>query len=163
MTRRELLFLATVPCAAQFTSSVRVVNVFVTVRNKKGELVFDPKVTIMADPWSTDAPANPWDGAGVPRKKHAIIDKGWSEGWVKPQPPAVKTGKKVAVVGAGAAIGRGTRIGPGAVIGAGRFRATPRSCQPPSGYSRARSRTSSSNRARTASVTDGLACSSARR
>ncbi len=39
MTRRELLFLATVPCTAQFTSSVRVVNLFVTVRNKKGELV----------------------------------------------------------------------------------------------------------------------------
>jgi len=40
MTRRELLLLAaTVPSAAQFTSSVRVVNVFVTVRNKKGELV----------------------------------------------------------------------------------------------------------------------------
>ncbi|MEO5924886.1 MAG: VWA domain-containing protein [Bryobacteraceae bacterium] len=40
MTRRELLFLAAAPpCAAQFSSSVRVVNVFVTVRNKKGELV----------------------------------------------------------------------------------------------------------------------------
>ena len=39
MTRRELLFLATIPCAAQFTSSVRVVNIFVTVRNRKGELV----------------------------------------------------------------------------------------------------------------------------
>lgn len=39
MTRRELLLLATIPCAAQFTSSVRVVNVFVTVRDKKGQLV----------------------------------------------------------------------------------------------------------------------------
>lgn len=39
MTRRELLLLAAVPCAAQFTSSVRVVNVFVTVRDKKGQLV----------------------------------------------------------------------------------------------------------------------------
>jgi len=40
MTRRELLlFAAATPCAAQFTSSVRVVNVFVTVRDKKGDLV----------------------------------------------------------------------------------------------------------------------------
>ena len=41
MTRRELLLLATVaPLArAQFTSSVRVVNVYVTVRDRKGELV----------------------------------------------------------------------------------------------------------------------------
>jgi VWFA-related protein len=40
LTRRELLLLAaSLPCAAQFTSSVQVVNVFVTVRNKKGELV----------------------------------------------------------------------------------------------------------------------------
>ena len=39
MTRRELLLLAAVPCGAQFTSSVRVVNVFVTVRDKKAQLV----------------------------------------------------------------------------------------------------------------------------
>ena len=41
MTRRELLLLATAaPLAqAQFTSSVRVVNVYVTVRDRKGELV----------------------------------------------------------------------------------------------------------------------------
>ena len=44
--------------------------------NKLGEQVFDPRVSITADPWSTDAPANPWDGAGVPRRKHAIIDQG---------------------------------------------------------------------------------------
>ncbi len=31
----------------------------------------------------------------------AIIDKGFSEGWVTPQPPEVRTGKKVAVVGSG--------------------------------------------------------------
>jgi glutamate synthase (NADPH/NADH) small chain len=35
--------------------------------------------------------------------EQAIIDKGWSEGWVAPQPPASKTGKKVAVVGSGPA------------------------------------------------------------
>ncbi len=33
----------------------------------------------------------------------AIIDKGFAEGWVTPQPPAVRTGKKVAVVGSGPA------------------------------------------------------------
>lgn len=31
----------------------------------------------------------------------SIIDRGFSEGWVVPQPPAVRTGKKVAVVGSG--------------------------------------------------------------
>src|SRR5271154_1760434 len=33
----------------------------------------------------------------------AIIDRAFSEGWVKPEPPAVKTGKSVAVVGSGPA------------------------------------------------------------
>ena len=33
----------------------------------------------------------------------AIIDKGWEEGWVTPEPPRVRTGKKVAVVGSGPA------------------------------------------------------------
>ncbi len=33
----------------------------------------------------------------------SIIDKGWAEGWVVPEPPAVRTGKKVAVVGSGPA------------------------------------------------------------
>lgn len=33
----------------------------------------------------------------------AIIDKGFDEGWVTAQPPAVRTGKKVAVVGSGPA------------------------------------------------------------
>src|SRR5207253_6073545 len=33
----------------------------------------------------------------------AIIDKGWEEGWVVPEPPAVRTGRKVAVVGSGPA------------------------------------------------------------
>ena len=31
----------------------------------------------------------------------AIIDKGFAEGWVKPAPPAARTGKSVAVVGSG--------------------------------------------------------------
>src|SRR3974390_402035 len=33
----------------------------------------------------------------------AIIDKGFEEGWVKAEPPPVRTGKKVAVVGSGPA------------------------------------------------------------
>ncbi|MBI2946183.1 MAG: glutamate synthase subunit beta [Verrucomicrobia bacterium] len=32
-----------------------------------------------------------------------IIDKGWEEGWVVAEPPAVRTGKKVAVIGSGPA------------------------------------------------------------
>jgi predicted Zn-dependent protease len=44
--------------------------------NRMGELVFDPRVSIMADPWSIEAPAMPWDGERVPRTKHPIIDKG---------------------------------------------------------------------------------------
>jgi glutamate synthase (NADPH/NADH) small chain len=31
----------------------------------------------------------------------AIADRGWEEGWIKPQPPAVRTGKTVAVIGSG--------------------------------------------------------------
>jgi glutamate synthase (NADPH/NADH) small chain len=33
----------------------------------------------------------------------AIADRGWKEGWIKPQPPETKTGKRVAVVGSGPA------------------------------------------------------------
>jgi len=33
----------------------------------------------------------------------SIIDKGWDEGWVTPEAPAVRTGKKVAVIGSGPA------------------------------------------------------------
>jgi glutamate synthase (NADPH/NADH) small chain len=32
-----------------------------------------------------------------------IVDRGWEEGWVKPQPPETKTGKNIAVVGSGPA------------------------------------------------------------
>jgi glutamate synthase (NADPH/NADH) small chain len=35
--------------------------------------------------------------------EQAIVDKGWSEGWIKPLVPARKTGKAVAVVGSGPA------------------------------------------------------------
>jgi glutamate synthase (NADPH/NADH) small chain len=43
------------------------------------------------------------DPVGIKSIEHAIIDKGWAEGWVVPQPPKRKTGKKVAVVGSGPA------------------------------------------------------------
>jgi len=43
------------------------------------------------------------DPVGIKSIEHAIIDRAWAEGWVKPQPPAVKTGRKVAVVGSGPA------------------------------------------------------------
>jgi glutamate synthase (NADPH/NADH) small chain len=33
----------------------------------------------------------------------SIIDHGWENGWVKPEPPAQRTGKKVAVIGSGPA------------------------------------------------------------
>ncbi len=33
----------------------------------------------------------------------SIIDHGWENGWVKPEPPAKRTGKKVAVIGSGPA------------------------------------------------------------
>ncbi|HWJ04344.1 MAG TPA: glutamate synthase subunit beta [Steroidobacteraceae bacterium] len=35
--------------------------------------------------------------------ENEIIDRGWDEGWVLPEPPAVRTGKKVAVIGSGPA------------------------------------------------------------
>lgn len=41
------------------------------------------------------------DAVGIKSIEHAIIDKAWAEGWVRPQPAARKTGKKVAVVGSG--------------------------------------------------------------
>ncbi|NBX53648.1 MAG: glutamate synthase subunit beta [Betaproteobacteria bacterium] len=43
------------------------------------------------------------DAVGIKSIEHAIIDRGWAEGWVKPQPPTTKTGKKVAIIGAGPA------------------------------------------------------------
>jgi len=43
------------------------------------------------------------DAIGIKSIEHAIIDKAWNEGWVLPQPAKVKTGKKVAVIGAGPA------------------------------------------------------------
>jgi len=43
------------------------------------------------------------DAVGIKSIEHAIIDRAWAEGWVKPQPAQHQSGKKVAVVGAGPA------------------------------------------------------------
>jgi glutamate synthase (NADPH/NADH) small chain len=43
------------------------------------------------------------DAVGIKSIEHAIIDKAWEQGWVKPRPAATKTGKRVAVIGSGPA------------------------------------------------------------
>ncbi|MBC6462459.1 glutamate synthase subunit beta [Actinomadura sp. HBU206391] len=43
------------------------------------------------------------DPVTIKRVEVEIIDRAWAEGWVRPQPPAVKTGRKVAVIGSGPA------------------------------------------------------------
>ncbi|MCS6997037.1 MAG: glutamate synthase subunit beta [Casimicrobiaceae bacterium] len=43
------------------------------------------------------------DPVGIKSIEHFIIDYGWEQGWVVPQPPARKTGKRVAIVGSGPA------------------------------------------------------------
>jgi len=43
------------------------------------------------------------DAVGIKSIEHAIIDRAWEEGWVKPQVATAKTGKRVAVVGSGPA------------------------------------------------------------
>ena len=49
-----------------------------------------------------------------------IVDRAWAEGWIVPQPPAVRTGRRVAVVGSGpaglAAAQQLTRAGHGVVV-----------------------------------------------
>jgi len=40
---------------------------------------------------------------GIKSLEHAIIDRAWAQGWVTPQPPRHKTGKRVAVIGSGPA------------------------------------------------------------
>ena len=37
----------------------------------------------------------------VKQIEHAIIERGFAEGWIAPQPPAERTGKRVAVIGSG--------------------------------------------------------------
>lgn len=43
------------------------------------------------------------DAVGIKSIEHAIIDKAWENGWVRPQPPSRKSGKRVAVIGSGPA------------------------------------------------------------
>ncbi|MDA8362939.1 MAG: glutamate synthase subunit beta [Gammaproteobacteria bacterium] len=43
------------------------------------------------------------DPVTIKNIEHAIIDKGWEEGWVQPQPAARGTGRRVAIVGSGPA------------------------------------------------------------
>lgn len=35
--------------------------------------------------------------------EYSIVEKGWDEGWITPEPPSKRTGKKVAVIGSGPA------------------------------------------------------------
>ncbi len=44
--------------------------------NKIGEQVYDPRVTLMADPWHDEAPVMPWDEDGVPRERMALVENG---------------------------------------------------------------------------------------
>jgi glutamate synthase (NADPH) small chain len=43
------------------------------------------------------------DPVTIKRVEVEIIDRAWAEGWVRPRPPAVRTGKRVVVVGSGPA------------------------------------------------------------
>jgi glutamate synthase (NADPH) small chain len=43
------------------------------------------------------------DPVAIKQIEASIIDKAWNEGWVVPQPPAVLTGKTIAIVGSGPA------------------------------------------------------------
>ena len=43
------------------------------------------------------------DAVGIKSIEHAIIDRAWTEGWVLPEVPVAKTGKRIAVVGSGPA------------------------------------------------------------
>jgi predicted Zn-dependent protease len=57
--------------------------------NRLGEQVFDPRVSIHADPWDPAVPVLPWDEDGRPREKVSIVDKGkvayldYSRYWAK--------------------------------------------------------------------------------
>jgi glutamate synthase (NADPH/NADH) small chain len=43
------------------------------------------------------------DAVGIKSIEHAIADRAWAEGWVVPRKAAVRTGRKVAIVGSGPA------------------------------------------------------------
>lgn len=44
--------------------------------NKLGELVYDPRVNIWADPWDPNVPVLPWDGEGLARDRLPIVENG---------------------------------------------------------------------------------------
>jgi len=60
------------------------------------------------------------DPVTIKRVEISIVDKAWDEGWIKPQPPETRTGRKVAVVGSGpsglAAAQQLTRAGHDVVV-----------------------------------------------
>ncbi len=43
------------------------------------------------------------DPVSIKQVEVNIIDRAWAEGWVEPQPPSIRTGRRVAVVGSGPA------------------------------------------------------------
>jgi glutamate synthase (NADPH/NADH) small chain len=43
------------------------------------------------------------DAVTIKQIEQSIIDRAWDEGWVQPRPPAVRSGKSVAVIGSGPA------------------------------------------------------------
>lgn len=61
--------------------------------NKLGEQVYDPRVTMIADPWNPECAVTPWDGTGLARERQALVQDGkianlqYSRFW------AQKTGK----------------------------------------------------------------------
>ena len=60
------------------------------------------------------------DAVTIKQVEIEIIDRAWDEGWVTPKPPAVRTGKRVVVVGSGpaglAAAQQLTRVGHDVVV-----------------------------------------------
>jgi glutamate synthase (NADPH/NADH) small chain len=60
------------------------------------------------------------DAVTIKQVEVSIVDRAWDEGWVTPQVPAVRTGKRVAVVGSGpaglAAAQQLTRVGHDVVV-----------------------------------------------
>ncbi|MGH3795128.1 MAG: glutamate synthase subunit beta [Pseudonocardiaceae bacterium] len=60
------------------------------------------------------------DAVTIKQVEIEIVDRAWDEGWVRPQPPQVRTDKKVAVIGSGpaglAAAQQLTRVGHDVVV-----------------------------------------------
>ncbi len=43
------------------------------------------------------------DPVAIKSIERAIVDRGWAEGWITPEPPKIRTGKRVAIIGSGPA------------------------------------------------------------